>query len=77
MQVIRPVYLGWGGFAEVLGLPAKDRKEKAISFYQGSKLEDGINYIIYGPLEKAHFPDFPFLNYPKVYEDKAVTIYAP
>jgi len=75
IQEIRPMYLGWVGFAEVLGLPAKERKEKAISFYRGKEIEGNIKYIFYGPLEKMHFPNFPILNYPKVYEDNLVSIY--
>ena len=72
---IRPVYLGWIGFAEVLGLPAKERKEKAVSFYRGEEIEDNVKYIFYGPLEKNHFPDFHSLGYPKVYKDNFVSIY--
>ena len=72
---IRPLYLGWGGFAEVLGLPASARKEKAVSFYRGSEIESSIKYIFYGPLEKNHFPNFHSLGYPKVYKDNLVSIY--
>ena len=75
LQEIRPVYLGWDGYAEPLGLPAKERKKKAISFYRGKETEHNIKYIFYGPLEKRHFPEFPKLNYREVYKDKFVNIY--
>lgn len=75
LQEIRPVYLGWQGFAEVLGLPAEGRREKAVSFYRGEGIIHDITYIFYGPLERKHFSDFPDLNYPKVYTDSSVSIY--
>lgn len=72
---IRPVYLGWAGFAETLGLKASTRKEKAISFYRGKEIENNIKYIFYGPLEKNHFSDFDSSGYPEVYKDNLVSIY--
>ena len=75
MQGIRPLYLGWAPFAEALGLPAKERKDKAVFFYLGRKIDEKIDYIFYGPSEKRHFPDFPVLNYPIAYRDKQVIIY--
>ena len=72
---IRPVYLGWPGFAETLGLLAKERRDMAVSFYRGKEIEGNIKYIFYGPLEKKHFPDFPKLNYQLVYKDKFANIY--
>ena len=70
----RPVYLGAVGHLAHLGLDWKPRYDGSLRTFAGGPAPDIVDYIFYGPVEKGLFPGAP-LNYPKVYEDRNVTIY--
>jgi hypothetical protein len=74
VQQERAIYLGHPVYAEIFGLPWKERFRKAKNAYFGKEIPIEVDYIFYGPQEKYYFPNFKS-KYPLVYSDEWVKIY--
>jgi len=72
----RPTYLGYVGHVSHLGIDWRERYNKLISLYGTGRKISGVDYIYYGPVERALFP-MASLRFPIVYSDANVTIYKP
>jgi hypothetical protein len=74
----RDLYVGFYGWAEVVGLPGVERSLRVNEFLSNrAPLPDGVDYVFFGPMEQAMYPGFDPGALVAAYADDSVVIFRP
>ncbi len=74
----RSIFIAYPPWATDIGLPGVSRAMEAIAYFKGeAPLPAGVDYVFYGPMERAFFPRFSLRNATTVYHDENVMILKP
>jgi hypothetical protein len=74
----RPLFIAYAPWATDLGLPGVPRAMEAVAYFLGQAPPPReVDYVFYGPMERAFFPGFSPRNAMAVYRDENVTILKP
>ena len=72
----RPLFVAYPQWATNLGLPGIPRAMEAIAYFLGeAAVPRGVEYVFYGPMERAWFPRFSPPDATTVYRDEHVVIF--
>jgi hypothetical protein len=72
---IRDLYVGFFGWAEVVGLPGVDRSIRAHRFFSNeAPPPEEVDYVFFGPMEQGMYPQFSPEGLAIVYRDEHVAV---